>query len=264
MRNHISSPLKKTLVLLACFATGAFALDSLTLKNAGANAVMGGVYTSPYGISINGSSTSVLMICDDYTTDININDTWSANATSLTQINQSSVAGLKFATAPYNSSPGIQGGPTKVSQDYATAVVLAAQLMSLPNIGTSSENAEVAGELSYAIWGVFDAPLLTSVNTGYGTLTATELAAANSYLVAAQSLVAGATTGGTVDLTKISIGGHSINGATIYTSTPLDKSQEFILVSMPEPAYPAVLALDLLAVVGLIVVFRRRLNGIFS
>ena len=137
---------------------------------AGANAVMGGVYTSPYGISINGGPTA-LMICDDFTTDISVGLTWTATGTTLTQMSNSSVAGLKFATSPYSTTPGIVGGPANVAADYATAAVLAAQLISMPNVGTPAENAQVAGELSYALWGVFDTALLQDTSTGYGNLT---------------------------------------------------------------------------------------------
>ncbi|MBZ5625335.1 MAG: hypothetical protein LAQ69_42540 [Acidobacteriia bacterium] len=239
--------MKGAIVLLACFAAGAFAAtDTLQLQTAGAGYVMGGVYTSPYGISINGGAPT-LLICDDFTTDISLGQTWFATVTSLADL-QAGTGTPKFT-------------PVDI-QNYATAGVLAAELMSLPNLYS-----EAAGEISYAIWGIFDTTLLNSMSNPYGTITQKELDAAKQYLMNAENMVAGATTAGVVDLSKISINGQSINGLTIYTpSGPngLNSSQEFLQVSMPEPSYPAVLAVDLLAVVGLMVVLRRRITGIFS
>ncbi len=136
--------------------------------------------------------------------------------------------------------------------------------MGLPN--QSGTNATIAGELSYAIWDIFDPTLLNSVSNPYGTLTTAELNAALADLSAAQTLVAGVASGGTVNLGALDVGGQAIASLTIYTPNPLGVSQEFLSVtmappSMPEPSYPAVLAIDLMGVVGLILLFRRRLAG---
>ena len=250
------------LLALTCMTSGAWGQVTLTVANAGAYANMGGVYTSPYGLQIDGGSPT-LMICDDFLTDIYVGYSWQANVTTLSSLSSSTVAGLKFANSPYGTSPGILGGVSNAAQDYAVAAVLAAELMSLPNIGTAAENQQTAGQLSYAIWGVFDAPLLTSTNTGYGTLTTTDLNAAKADITSAQALVAAATIGGVTDLTKISINGNPITGLTVYTAEPnAGASQEFLRVSMPEPSSPASLAIDLLAVFGLVMVLRRRTVGI--
>jgi len=97
------------------------------------------------------------------------------------------------------------------------------------------------------------------------------VAAVNAAILSAQSLVAGATTGSgsttNVNLNAILIGGKAIASLTIYTPTApkgLDSSQEFLQVSMPEPSYPAILGLDLLAAIGLMVAFRRRISGMFN
>ena len=119
-------PLYGTALLVACLVSGARA-DNLTLLDAGANAAMGGVYTSPYTVSVNGTPT--LLICDDFTTDVSLGQNWTASATTLTTVNSSTIAGLKFS-----------GRPNAAAQNYVTAAVLAAQLMSLPNIGTPAED----------------------------------------------------------------------------------------------------------------------------
>jgi len=269
--------LRRLVPVLMCLALGAWAQDSMLLTSAGAWAAMGGVYTSPYGISIN-SGVPTLLICDDYTTDISGGQSWTADATTLTTVDSSNVGSLKFATAPYSTTPGIVGATstppslTTVAYDYATAAVLAAELLTMPNIGTPGENAEAAGELSYALWGVFDAPLLTSTNTGFGTLSAGELAAAKSDLSSAQALVTAATAGGVTTLSNISVNGAPIASMTVYTPIApngLASSQEFITadplpVSMPEASYPSILALDLLAAAGLGFAFRRRRSSVRS
>jgi len=141
-------------------------------------------------------------------------------------------------------------------------------LMTLPNFGTPAENTETAGELSYAIWSVFDNSLYNSLNstgsTGYGSLTPTEVAAVDADVLNAQNLVAGATAGGTTNLNNISIDGQSILSLTVYTPSPLSASQEFLTVNVAEPPSPLLLATDLLALAGLIVLARRRLAGSVS
>ena len=247
-------------LVVACLVSVAWADDTLTVQNTAAGAIMGGVYTSPYGITVNGTPT--LLICDDFETDISLGYSWSANPTTLAQISSTAVSGLKFA-----GSPAILAGTT-AAEDYATAAVLAAELMTLPNFGTPAENTETAGELSYAIWSVFDNSLYNSLNstgsTGYGSLTPTEVAAVDADVLNAQNLVAGATAGGTTNLNNISIDGQSILSLTVYTPSPLSASQEFLTVNVAEPPSPLLLATDLLALAGLIVLARRRLAGSVS
>jgi hypothetical protein len=248
-------------LLIGCSAFGA--TETLQLVSAGAGNVMGGVYTSPYGISIsgNGPTTTTLLICDDFQTDISLGETWTATETTLTQITAASVAGLKF------------GSLSNAVQDYATAAVLAAELMSLPN--QTGNNAIIAGEYSYALWAIFDPALLSlpqnsnGYNTGYGYLTSAEMTAINADLSTAQAMVSKATTANGVSLSSLYIGGFPLESLSIYTPNPTGASQEFlgVVIDPPaaaEPAYPAVLTLDLLAVVGLIVLFRRRLTGMFE
>ena len=257
-------------LVLACLVSVAWADDTLVVQNAGAPAAMGGVYSSPYGITVNGNLA--LLICDDFTTDISLGQSWIADATTLTTVDSGDVGSLKFANAAYNSTPGILGGIpptppslTTVAYDYAIVAVLAAELETLPYIGTLQENTETAGELSYALWGVFDAPLLTSTNTGFGTLSTDELTAARNDLKAAQALVNAATVGGVTTLSNISLpNGVALESMTIYTPNGLAASQEFITVATPEPSFWSILALDLLAAASLGFIFRRRRSSVGS
>jgi hypothetical protein len=245
------------IALLLAHSTFAFAAETVTLKlmTAGSGPVMGGVYTSPYGVSIDGGPTT-LMICDDFFTNVRLGQTWVATVSSLEDIQARVGAPPTTPQTPKFTT----GSPTGTITDadvakYATAGVLASQLMAL--VGSSlPADGITRGELSYAIWGVFEPGLLASnPPSGTGHLTATQLASAQKFLSDAQAVVAAATTGGVVDLSKLPFA-----SMTIYTPDPLKASQEFILVTMAEPPYPVVLAFDLLAVAGVIAICRRRLG----
>jgi hypothetical protein len=246
MRKYIPKQLRGVVILLPCLAFSVWAQDTLTLENAGANYVMGGVYTSPYGISINGGSP-VQLICDDFTTDITLGESWQAIPTTF--------AALQAGSNPMGTP---KFTPAQEITDYAVTAVLAAELMELPSL-----DSEAAGDISFALWDVFDPTLLTSTSNPYGSISSGDLALAQEYLAGAEALVAGATSGGVVTLSDISIDGHAIEGMTIYSPSPSGAAQEFLQVQMAEPSYPLVLGVDLLAVFGLIAVFRRRLTGIF-
>lgn len=234
MRKLLTRPLFGAFGTLLLFSFGALG-DTVNMKLVTTNAkyVMGGVYTSPYGVSIDGGPTT-LMICDDFLTNTSVGQTWSSQVTTL--------ADLQAGTNPV-------GTPKFANdlRDYATAAVLAAQLMGLGNFSNAT-----AGELSYAIWGVFDPDLLTNnPASGVGHLTATQLAAAKTFLASAQAVVDAATVGGVIDLSKIP-------SMTIYTPDPLGASQEFLRVSMTEPSFIAMLCVDLVGIVAFVLFLRRR------
>jgi hypothetical protein len=216
--------------------------DNMTLTGVNAGYVMGGVYTSPYNVTVNG--TPMLLICDDFTFEIpSIPWSWTATTTDL--------SALPSSTPRFNTGNEVY--------NYSVAAVLASELMSLPNLYS-----EAAGELSYAIWGIFD-PVLLSNNpaSGVGHLTSTELCAVTNancsagtppgYLDQARAIVDAATNNGTLS---------SLPQITIYTPInfpPGNNSQEFIgLTAMPEPSSLALLGLDLLGLAGLVFFIRRR------
>jgi hypothetical protein len=74
----------------------------------------------------------------------------------------------------------------------------------------------------------------------------------------------GATSASMGEHTANSFGDHSIPGLTIHTPIPSNAAQKVRTVSMPEPSFPAVLAVDFLGMIGLIVIFRRRITGNFN
>jgi hypothetical protein len=208
-----------------CFSGGAIAEVNMTLTGVGTGANMGGVYTSPYVASINGVSTYV--ICDDFTTDVWVGDTWEANEYTLSEVGSSDPQ--KFTTPDWS--------PYSIQQEYDAAAVLAEDVMA--NIG----NATLAGEYSYAIWTLFDPAAID----GYGgnSLTGSQQSAVNSFRTAA--------------LTQAASGGASGLDVSIYTPNPLGAAQEFLVVNAPEASLPATLGFELVALVGGIFLMRRRL-----
>lgn len=254
--------------LLVFCGAGACAQDTLTLlspaNTGGASAA--GVYTSPYNIGVNSTSVATQLVCDDYLNDISVGETWQANVATFTTLTSSNVSSLLFgssSTAPPSNPtyPNDAVFPTDIAADYAVAAVLTAELMSLSDL-----TSDAAKGYSFAIWNVFDKSL--GDPTGLG-LALPDLTAAENLVTAAMAQDAAlGLSAGSVDLNLITVNGHSISGLTVYTPTADSPNnggssvpQEFLQVSMPEPSYPAVLALDLLAVAGLLVFFRRRRSG---
>src|SRR5262245_19708530 len=71
--------------LLACFSSGAFADVSMQLTSVSGSGIMGGVYTSPYHVSVDG--TPMLLICDDFLFEIpSIPYSWTATSATLADL----------------------------------------------------------------------------------------------------------------------------------------------------------------------------------
>jgi len=209
------------------------------------NNVMGGVYDSPYWLNINGVET--LAICDDFTTDISVGQTWSASQYSLSDV---STAGLqKFNTTPVNGqtlAPTWLVGTTTLTirQEYAAAALLAEDLFANLNSSTAG-NSALVGEYSYAIWTIFDPSAISGYN-GQIDLT-TQGVIANLRTQAFDDVLRGASA-----------------TISIYTPTPFSASQEFLVVTTPEASAMGTLIVDLLGLAGVVFVLRRRLTSRLS
>lgn len=223
--------------MVLCGASSGFATTTLTLASTGP-ANLGGVYTSPYIATINDSSTGALnsaVICDDFSDDVYLGETWSVTATSL--------AALTVSTpVMYQGQIG----------NYITAAVLAEELIGL-NSPTSTE----AKALSYAIWSVFDPGSLNAItNAVYNTTTG------ETYAEAVQQMVSDAAGSGRslASFTDVTIYTPlaMTNGQWSSNCSSCGRPQEFLTVSMAEPAAPVLLIVDLLAVFSLVWFVRRK------
>jgi len=249
------NPLAKALRcvgILVCFAANAFSQSPTTFQLTGvqgATLPVGAVYTSPYYATI-GSTTNVAVICDDFADDTYFNESWLAYVTDLSSIN-STTNQLMWASGGLSGSIGSTLGEDTA---YTVAAYLAMEIM------TTAQGSGDQQVLSYAMWGLFDPSAFTYLsNNGLGN----DVTQAQNDITYAYTQVKddglnfsnfAAKTGDTITIYSYDTGA-TCSGSPCPTATP----QEFIKVSMAEPAYPAMLAVDLLAVVGLVVGFRRRM-----
>ena len=202
---------------------------NMKLTGTGDNAIADGVYVSPYTGTISGPgySYSGAMICDDFTTDSYVGQTWQATATLA-----SSGSG-KFAGESYTVA-GLNGNTPFTSQQMYNAVAwLANQLMT----GSNTTNTTAQANYSFAIWDIMD-----------GQKTDPDGGALALITTAFQNVLAG-------------YAGNNVEVFTSYPTTGI--SQEFLVVngppiSTPEPTAAALLGFDLLSVFGLVFLLRRR------
>lgn len=206
---------------------------TMTLTSAGNN-VMDGVYVDPYYATVNGVQTWV--ICDDYADDSYLNESWTANIYNYSNL------GNTRNTTKWNLTA------TQQTQDYDEAAYLTAGLLK----AFESNNTIAVGEITFALWGVFDSAAITSLtawNSSYG-------AAAQNYLTQAKKQTY--TTG---EFSNVLV--YSPNMSDPITCSggpcPTKPPQEFLVVQTPEAPALVVLAFDLLALVTVAFLLRRRI-----
>jgi hypothetical protein len=246
---------------LALCQTVAFADVSLTLTGTNNNSE-GGVYTSPYLISVNNSSSSQWLVCDDFETDISIGDSWTAEVNSVS----SAATGGKFK-APASPTYTYLNTTDSLAQDYEAAALLAVQILQHPldNSGTNED-------YSYALWNIFDTNAIpTLANSDSGDAT-TALAYETEALTWAQnpSNTSGLSSELAADVslvndvviyTPVDANGAVIPPGVPYTSGGSGASQEFFGLSnpVPEGSTVAFLLFDFLVALGAFFMLRKRL-----
>ena len=190
-----------------CFVPSAFAdTANMTLTGAGSNAPYG-VYVGPYTATINGTPTQV--ICDDYSHDSYIGESWTANVSSFP-----SLSDVRFTS----------GNET---QNYDEAAYLANILFDV------SSNKSEADALQYAIWYIFDpVDVQNAVGNRSFFSDATDVNGVAYWLndASAQTFTAG-----------------EFSNILFYTPASGGNPQEFI-VRTPEPGTVLLLGLGLVGV----------------
>jgi hypothetical protein len=211
---------------LLAAAPASFASVMMDLTGVGNGTNYGGVYDSPYDISINGLA-SMLLSCDDFATEINIGSTWTAMTENAASVDGS----VKFST-PYS--------PYTLQQTYSAAAWIATQLVTPAIMGNTNPQIDY----SLALWELFDPTLSGPINFT-GSLNGPDYTGPGTGVPNVLSLAFAAVSGG-----------YTGSNVTVYTPNPLDSGQEFLQVN-PVPL-PGALPLLFSGMAGLGTLICRR------
>lgn len=195
---------------------------SMDLTSAGSN-TLAGVYVGAYTATINGVST--LVVCDDYSDESYIGETWTASITSL-----SSLTGTKWG----NNTQGYDEMAWLVTQMFST------------------HNQNTIAQIQFAIWDVFN-------GSAFSALSGSTLAGAQSWLTQAENQTFYAGEFGNIGIYTPNTQFPILCSGNSCANTP---PQEFLTVTQtPEPG-TFVLFGSGLAVLGFMM--RRKLAGAAS
>lgn len=226
----------RSLLLIGCvFASAAcapFAAEAnVSMELTGvAGPSMDGVYTSPYQALIgpagltsasqfdSSNSSAATIYCDDFLTEVSIEQVWQASVTSLSALQgiSSPLQTLKFDTSDSASTQQL---------DYMEAAFLAEELAGV----SQTTSAEEAGQLSFAIWGIFDPSALGGLSSQDQSAALADISYASTQ-IADQHL----------DPDYFSnVYVYTPDGPTPAGVNPKDASQEYLVIGpkpVPEPA----------------------------
>jgi hypothetical protein len=212
---------------------------------------MGGVYTSPYFANITTGATTVstAAICDDFTDDSYIGETWTADVTNLASLSTPNSTVLWQGTT-WN------GKTLSQAQEYMAAAVLSEELLPV-----YASNPTLAGDYGYAIWELLD----QSANP-LGYLDAQNANIVTGFINSAVNEVTGAKPAVTLSqFSNVSIYSYD-SAASIANGQPTGcggtcppPPQEFLVVGMPEPSMGLSLLFYLASLGCIVFVFRRHI-----
>jgi hypothetical protein len=209
-------------LVLFCAATSMFAAN-MQLQNAFPNGSLAGVYIGPYTALIDGVSTQV--ICDDYSSETYIGQSWTANVSTFADL-----SGTKF------------GDSATAVTKYKEVAWLSLQLLN-PPYTCPLPSINCAGDIQFAIWQVFDSPNpFNDLGPGADSIN-------SAYWL------------GKAATESANFTASDLSAFSFYTPTPLVPGvspQEFVVVKAPEASEIVLLAIDLSAVAGVYLLFRRR------
>jgi len=226
------------LVVLLFGAAATASADGLTLTlNNGGNYTMGGVFVGPYnftGTTSGGQTMSLQLICDDFQDDVSAGEHWNAVTSTFPTLSN-----VQFLVS---GSPNTAG--------YQEVAWLAEQMFA--NIG----NAQIVGQLQWAIWDVFDPGI--SNHDPYGVISAADQCAingngctnTNSWLAQA---VLNASTGNYLNLIIYT----PVTGSQVPVSDGPPQEYFGDPPPMPEPGTLVLISGGLFSLIG----FRRKLSN---
>jgi hypothetical protein len=214
--------------------TPSFAQVSMTLTGAGSNGVLGNVYIGPYVATIGGVK-NVQAICDDFVHDTFLQESWTANVSSLPN-----------------------------TQQYEQAAWLTLQLLNSTSAPCNG-GTNCAGDIQYALWQLMDPTAPQGQLTPFDYLNSkgltADLGSAQTFLT--NSGLSANYSG--IDYSRFSLYTPIVNNPSYpITCTPSPCAsappQNFIVVRTPEPPSLAILGLDLSALGALVFFLKRRLT----
>jgi len=241
-----------TVAAVLLLASASFAQSTqVTLTAVGNYVVAGDVYVDPYNLTVGtgSSAVSTFGICDDFSNNSYIGESWTANA---------------YTVAPLSGTPMFGAN----QQLYNQVADLATQLMSVYNNPATQPDETLQTELSFAIW-----DLTYGVN---GTYKETPPPLSSTYLTQAEITAAkGDEAQSLLDVE----GGYTGSGWYILTpngtgtggcgASNCGVPQEFLvntlpagldtITNSPESSATVLFGADMLGLLGLVLVFRRRL-----
>jgi len=133
------------LAMLMLFGPCAFGQASVGITmNSGGPYVMNGVYVGPYTATVNGQSSQI--ICDDWSDNTYLNESWTANVTNFSNLG--------------SSNTPMWSNNSNALTLYADAAWLATQMFKPVNQNTNAE-----GYLSYALWSLFNPNALNGLSS---------------------------------------------------------------------------------------------------
>lgn len=223
--------LKRVPVLLGFMVAVAFSLsipvraDQVSVVLTGVSGgVQGGVYTSPYYATVGGVANTQI-VCDDYEHAVYMGESWTAQVSTFSDLSQ-----VRFQ----------QGSASATLQLYEEAGWLFMQLF-------NPTNSSSTGNISFAIWEIFDSAVSGTAGWTGGTNPATApVGSAEWWLAQAQGQTWYA---------------GEFNNLEILTPVNPTSPQEYFVMT-PEPATLGLLAIGLL---GLLVLARmKRFSGLVN
>lgn len=219
--------------VLSCLA--AHALAGLTLTGVGNGNSLDGIYISPYTAAVNGVINTPV-ICDDFVDEVTLGESWNTSV-----------------GAVGSTSTGLFG--TENTQGYGEVAWLSEQLLS------NLSNPVAQGQISYAIWSVFEPTQVANWLQGKDGSPYNDTATYNAVFGGGGWLAQAATA------VPDDAASSKFSNVTVYTPSPscapgtCGQAQEFLVVnkvSTPEASTVANLAVDFMAFGGLLFVFRRN------
>jgi len=249
-----------TVIALLLFASAGLAApqDTITFAGGGINPGVGPALVNPYYAYINGSSSLSEVICDDFSNEVYVGESWTAYVTPMSSLTSTTVGPPPmFGATPSTPLAGTPSVPALTQQQLYDALAYLGN-----NILASAGNIPALTADTYAIWELTCATGIGScAGQPFGYLPGATLTAAQNKLTAALANDTPSQGVGWEILTADMSDPVTCKGSgcpSPNNAAALGVPQEF-LVRTPESSSGILLGSDILGVLALAFFFRKRL-----